>query len=143
MPQTNNTSLTAAFCLNNRLIFRPRSEEEALFIQERLSAFGIRWVNGDPVGTRVAECARHGMIVDEGKLFYNPRSEEGSILCTADQFGAEYIPPDKRFLMEQFNKLSAKIDVLTEKVDRLYAELHPEMADTKPGLKKPTQRRDP
>lgn len=143
MPEINNTALTAEFCRNNRLIFRPQSGEEAVFIQERLAAFGIRWVNGDPVGTRAAECAAKGMFIDGGKLYYNPTSDAGCVICAAEQFDKNYLSSDKRFMLDQFNKLSAKIDALTEKVDRLYAEIHPEVANTKPGLKKPPQRTEP
>lgn len=138
MTQINKTMLTAEFCRQNWVVFRPKTTDEALFIQQRLADFGIRWVDGGAVGARVLDCVAGGMTVQGGNLYHSPGDDARNILCTLDQFDKGYVPPEQQLMVELFNKLTAKVDALSEKVDRLYAELHPDIADTKPGLgKKP------
>ena len=63
------------------------------------------------------------------------------IRCTSDQFDKGYIPPERRYVMDQFNRLaesiesmSSRLEALEKKVDDMHRTLFPEVEDTKPGL---------
>lgn len=139
MPQRNTSPLTFEFCHSHRLVFQPRTGEEALLIQQRLRDYGIIWANSDSVGSKIQECVEKGMAVESGKLYYNPTQSPDNILCSADQFDRNYIPEDRRFILEQFNKLAGRLDdivtrleALEKKVDAMHAEVFPDLAGTKP-----------
>ena len=143
MPQQNTSPLTFDFCHSHRLVFHPRTVTEAMVIQQRLANFGIRWTNNDPVGSKLQECVDKGMAVDGGKLFYNPTQNPENLLCSVDQFDKDYVPEGQRFILEQFNKLAARLDGivdrlerLEEKVDALHGEMFPTVENTKPLLKR-------
>lgn len=141
--QSSPTPLSREFCLNNRVVFYPKSIEEAVFIQDRLKDFGIGWSDGSAVGRYARECADTGMLVENGRLLYNPTADGRNILCTADQFDKEYIPPNQAFLLAQFNKMAERIDALMSridglerKVDQMHEALFPTVENTKPALKR-------
>ncbi len=138
----NQSTLTPEYCRRHRLIFYPKTMDEAIFIQERLSEFSIRWVSGEPVGNFARECVDKGMLVDNGALYYNPERKPGDVVCDSSQFDKKYIPPDRAFLLEQFNKMAEKIDALSSrvaelesKVGEMHGTLFPTVEDTKPALK--------
>jgi hypothetical protein len=142
MPTHNRSKLTPEFCRKHRLLFYPRTTEDAVFIQERLADFGIHWVGGAGPGSHARECVDKGMLVDGGELYYNPQAKSDDILCDATQFDKNFLPPDRAFLLEQFNKLAEKIDAqsariaeLEKKVGEMQDALFPKVEDTKPSLK--------
>ena len=130
----NNTAvITKEFCKGKTLIFFPQTEEEAAFIQRKIFAMGYRWVEDPGTSVRhISESVNTGMVLDEkGFLWFNPsaKSLATGLLCTSDQFDEKYLSPDRTFMLEQFNKLSAKIDAV-------YEELRPPTLD-KPIRSKP------
>lgn len=143
MTQNDTTMLTAEFCHRNNIKFYPKTVDEALFIQKRLADFGIRWVDNSAVGANVSECTSLGMAVQNGKLYYNPSSSTAYITCTSEQLDRNYVPPERAFLIEQFNKmadtintLAARVESLEKKISDMHGAVFPAVEDTKPKLKR-------
>ncbi|MEZ0261107.1 MAG: hypothetical protein ACAH80_08860 [Alphaproteobacteria bacterium] len=128
-----DTTITRALCHSARLVFSPKTEEEAIFIQERLFAMGCAWGDGRTNVSEVASCVAKGILVDHGKIYYNPNSDPKNILCRTDQLDSNYVPPDKAFLIEQFNKVHARLEAIEK---RLKVLEEPEPLDKLP-LKRP------
>jgi hypothetical protein len=128
----HDTMVTKALCHSARLVFRPKTEEEAIFIQERLFALGVAWGDGRTYVSEVAGCVANGMLVDHGKLYYNPPDDAKNIHCRADQLDSNYVPPDKAFLLEQFNKVHARLDAIEKRLDALEGD-----PLDKPPMKRP------
>lgn len=133
----NKEPITPELCHNSRLVFYPKDAEEATFIQKRLFEMECSWKR---LGKTVAElegCVQKGILCDNGTIYYNPDKDKPYFLCSIDQFDSEYIPADQKFIRDQFNELSGRIDDLAEKVNRIYEALYPDIDKTKPTLKKP------
>lgn len=135
--------LTAGDCQSQKLLFYPRSLEEAAAIQRGLFRLGIGWGQGAKVQA-LAECVQKGMIVLEGRLFYNPSAEnrsEGKV-CTLDQLPRtapvdvmQYLQGDD-LQREIFNRLSARMDKLEQMVAEIHAAVMPHPALPKPAALK-------
>jgi hypothetical protein len=122
------------------LIFHPKSDEECAHLQERLFALGFRWSNGEKNVQNIAQCVQGGLVLLDGKIYFSmDGSERQFISCSIDQVDPGYVPPEQQFLVEMFTRLSAKVDALSDKVDRLYDELHVDVGETKPGLRPRTR----
>jgi hypothetical protein len=145
-PVTNTEKITPEMVKARRLVFYPKSEAEAMVIQERLAKLGGVWSTGAATGAHLAACVEKGFVCEYGKFYFEPSKNGGGLLCSAAQLEEGYIPPEpeKDFLLAQFNKMAAKIDALTaqvcglqEEVAGLKAELRPDAQDAKNTLKKP------
>lgn len=142
----NTEKITPEMMRRERLVFYPATQEEAAVIQERLIAMGGKW--GGEHGANAAElenCVQKGFLCERGTFYYNPSSSSSSLLCTVNQLDENYMPPDRAFLMEQFNKMTACIEGLTAQVAELKgevaalkAELYPGLDAGKSALKKPS-----
>ena len=141
----NDQKITREFCKGRTLIFYPRTEEEAGFIQRRLFELGCGWCNDRAVVQNVKDCVSHGIFLDAGKIYYdggNTAAGRNALLCTSAQFDENYLPPEQVFIWEQFNQLAARIEEINKKVDAIYKELQPAKLD-KQVLKKPGQDQAP
>ncbi len=142
--RANNEKITHTLCQAHELVFYPKSIDEAVFIQRQFLGMGYRWSRDDnhnPLGFSIfkeQKCVDNGMLLKDGKMFLLTYQSPGSnsLICTSDQFAADYASPDRAFMLEQFNKLAARIEEIGAKVDTIYKEIHPVKLD-KPGLKNP------
>jgi hypothetical protein len=137
--QTNREILTREFCRDRRLIFFPKTEQEAEFIQRRLFGMGFKWPNGATEARCLDDCVAGGMILtSDGAIYHRPSRSDNGLLCTSAQFDENYLPPDMALLMEQFNQLSAQMKELAKSVAEIQKELQPQKLD-KPIPKNPGQ----
>jgi len=137
--QTNQERLTKEFCRGKRLVFYPKTEAEAEWIQRHLFGMGFKWANGSREVSRLDDCANHGMLLtSQGNLYHGPSSPdtETGLLCTGAQFNENYLSPEMTFFMTQFNQISAQLKELTRAVAEIQKELQPQKLD-KPVTKKP------
>jgi hypothetical protein len=132
--QENTSKITRTLCDPQRLVFYPETGEEAKLIQRKLFAMGYGWSKSGAVIGNVDECVAKGMVLKNGKLYTEPSEESRRIglLCTGAQFDENYLSPDQEFMLQQFNKLSAKIETLEAKIEVLNEELHPKTLDKHP-----------
>ncbi|MBI3440514.1 MAG: hypothetical protein HY052_01710 [Proteobacteria bacterium] len=91
--QTNSEKITKEFCQGKILLFYPTTAAETVSIQKKIFAMGCTW-GGHGASTDIdclSECMSKGMVLNDGKLYYNPddRSQNIGLLCTGDQFGEE------------------------------------------------------
>lgn len=133
--------ITRAYALANRLVFAPASADEAVTIQVRIFAMGFKWANGDTDVDKVNECVEKGMLLDHGKLFYNPSKSERNISCIVHQLDENYMPPLERKMTDMFNTLMARMDDLQAQMDRIERRLDPEtIQKSAPKLRAPGKR---
>lgn len=136
---TNNEKITKEFCEGKTLIFQPKTEDEAAFIQRTFFAMGFKWIRD--CGTKVgwlSECVLKGMALNQEGLCFSVSDDgkERGLLCAASQFDEIYMSPETTFLLAQFNKLAARIEEIATDVAEIKKQLQPEKLD-KPVFKKP------
>lgn len=111
--------LTREFLRANSVVFFPASEGEAIYIQQRLGAMGIRWVDGARMLENPDLAVRRGLIVDEGKMFVGN-----------EDVSREYIIASVRDLSDHVDapmaQLEARISALEDRLDRVLALLSPQ-----------------
>ena len=137
--QVNDQKITKEFCKGKTLIFFPRSFDEAVFIQRQIFKMGFKWGKGsydfeDSSTTVIDSDARllEGLLLEKNKeaLFARPDTEElrSGVLCDPAQLDETYLPPQQQ-VMEQFNKLSDRVEQVAAMVDELRAEMSPKKLD--------------
>ena len=133
----NNAYITRELCHSSRVVFYPKDVDEAIYIQKKLFEMGCRWARDGIEVANVAESVGKGLLCEKGTLYYNPDKEKPFVIATADQFDPDYLPPEQAYVRDRFNELSARIDDLAEKVNRIHDALFPDVDTTKPTLQKP------
>jgi len=118
--------ITRAYALTHRLVFAPAAPEEAIAIQERVFAMGFKWSDGTTDVVKVNECVRTGILLDHGKMYYNPSKNESNIPCTVHQLDESDMPLPARKMADMFNTLMTRLDALQEQMDRIERRLGPE-----------------
>lgn len=141
----NDQKITREFCERKLLVFFPRTLEEAQFIQRKIFEMGFQWGKGTydfENGSTTVQVSDHrlleGLVLDEkGNLFAHPIKKhlQSGLLCDTAQFDEAYLTSQQK-MMEQFNKLSARIEEIAKSVARIEKELQPKNLD-KPAFKKP------
>jgi hypothetical protein len=125
--------ITKEFCKNNILIFHPKTEPESAFIQKRLFDLGCRWEEGGGV-RHLKETVTDAMVIRKGQILYGmptPKDKAKGIVCTNDQFDVVFDKSnpdnlsDRELMTVLFNQISARLDVLTEQVEKLNEEIAP------------------
>lgn len=142
--QANNEKITPELLRRSQLVFYPRTAEETIFIQQRLLDMGAVWADGVAKVSHVADSVNTGLIVQQGKILYNPGKDPAYRLATIEQFDGEYLTPEQKFLKEQFDKVHARLDEMDRKIGELQAALLPRDIGKlpkdvagKPALKRP------
>ncbi len=102
-----------------KVVLRPESKEQAILVQKILAKMGIKWAGGQRVGTYANECAKNGMQVEKGKLYYfkEPVSPQQSTLPInefLERVDAYSFMTEQQKLRHDFNQLSAKVDRILE-----------------------------
>lgn len=133
----NKSPITPELCHSARLVFYPKDAPEAIYIQKKLFDMGCRWNKSGTEITEVENCIAKGILCDSGRLYYNPDQSTPFLVCSSSQFDPDYLTPDQAYVRDRFNELSARIDDLAEKVNRIHDALFPDMDKTKPRLNKP------
>ena len=143
--EENKEKLTKEFCQEKKLIFFPRTHEEAVTIQQKLIDMGFGWRGErfDEVSTKPANeyhTLTYGLVLHYGlfsvgnnesiltrgcvREYVEATDPNGALLCTVEQLSADYVHAEKvsvdaQEILRQFNKLSAQIAALEKKVDAL------------------------
>jgi len=134
----NFEKITPDLLARHPLLFLPRTADEAIFIQEKLFGMGLDW-NGrrDKKIGHVAEVLVNGIAVYKGNLYYIPGTGINYLLARAEQFDGAYLPPEHKFLREQFALVHARLDAMDAKIEALQDALLPKdlgkSAIRKPG----------
>jgi hypothetical protein len=123
--------LTRDFLQRNRVVFRPKTPEEAKVIQQRLFDMGFSWSAKSREIKHVAECVATGVLLEEGVVYYNPDCRQPHISCDVAQLDENYKPFEEK-VMELFNAQAERQKRIEEKLDRILAEIGPQTID-KPG----------
>lgn len=130
--------ITADFIRQQSVYFQPRTDVEAIEIQERLFALGCAWVDTGVGVWKPEACVGRGISVGRDLKMGLGRRENGQDVSLADfdafDVTAMMSSPEKH-MYEKFNELSAKVDALTQMVERLLEKIDP------PPLEKPDLRR--
>ena len=122
--------LAPEFCRNNNVIFYPKNKSEARSLQKALFEMGFAWSSGGQVVQCIDECIRNGLVIQNGNIYYKGSNDNAYyILCAVEQLDGNYITPERKFLLEQFGKINARLDALEEKIDRIGREVLPQEVD--------------
>lgn len=114
--------LTKKFLCENRVAFFPASMGEAKYIQKRLFALGLGWIDNGKTLYDGDACVSSGIVVDGGKIYTLGISDDRAfIVATVADLSAT------------FNPQAGKIAALEQKVEKLAALLEPK-ASTKLGV---------
>jgi hypothetical protein len=137
--------ITPAYCAGRKLYFHPQSAEEAQFIQERLFEMGFKWREGQTHPLYVDALAHGALFLENGVMFRSSSREASGTFCDIRQLDEKYLSPDQVFMMEQFNRMAAQIEALTQKVADLESALRPhgEIEKTKRPLPPPAKGKKP
>lgn len=140
--------ITLELIKSSKLVFHPQTELEATKIQEKLISFGCKWdSDGSTRPDDQDRCVALSLNVDRGRMKISADfSREGAYLCeTADLLEEEDSPHfqsrDYKELAARFETLSEKFDALAKKFDalepktgqqielleKIHAELYPDM----------------
>lgn len=124
--------ITKELIAKQTLLFAPKTAMEVSAIQYALFDLGVKWSHGvqDPQEERmIARCIRDGMCVIDGMLYKYPsaHTKAKAIRCTFDDLGIEDPYRIVAKLTAKFNDLSEKFDKQTALLEKIYAELHPEL----------------
>lgn len=134
--QENREKITKDFCRGKILLFFPKTENEAAFIQRQIFSLGFKWCR--EYGTEVSfldRCVVSGMELDDGVLYTGPSESDRNrgVLCNSAQFDDSYVAPltDREMLMAIFNRLAA----VEKQQAEILAELRPKILQ-KPAFEK-------
>lgn len=112
------------------LFFYPQTtaDAEELLNKLRDAGFVPRAKSSTPLTPE--NLVKDGMGVLSGEFFCNPNRDWsgaplGNWLCTIDQIDSDYLPPVQRMMLDLFNQMTARLDALTEKVERIERQVCP------------------
>lgn len=122
------------------LFFYPADTDEARILVGKLRDAGFKMREKASTAMSVKNMVAEGVGVINGEYFCNPNrgwngAPLGNWLCTIDQIDSDYLPPEQRMMVDLFNKLTARIDELAEKIDRIEQQVCPQEMDKKPRTK--------
>jgi hypothetical protein len=120
------SKITREYALGHRLVFFPKSTEEAQAIQEAIFKMGFYWADGDKEVKKLPECVDKGILLDHGKLYYHPTKSSANIVCQTEMLDENYLPPAEKRMQEMFNTLMARIDDLSEQIARIEKQVGPD-----------------
>jgi len=128
------------------LFFYPKTPLEAEELLNKLqdAGFTVRAKSATPLTAE--NMIKEGIGVLDGEFFCGPNktwdgAPLGNWLCTIDQIDSDYLPPTQRMMLDLFNQMSARIEALAEKIDRIEQQVCPQEiekpASPRKGLKGP------
>lgn len=91
---TTDEKVTRAFASAHDLLFLPKDDAEALYIQGRLLEMGIRWADGKDQPTHLKLSVANGIVIQNGKIYCRGDNDDARhyALCTVRQLRADYMP---------------------------------------------------
>ncbi len=138
---SGETHLSRSDMIGKKLIFFPSSEEEATALQQKLIDMGIPWSHGPKSVTNIENTMQFGLVVMDDKLYYANGDKNGDksgyTSTSTRRILGEFISPEKKFLIEQFEKINKRLDALERRVDEIHEAVYPKF-DKKPVLKPPS-----
>jgi hypothetical protein len=128
--------ITRKTASGEKLIFYPQGTGETVRLQEKLLSMGFVWGDGTAEVSRVEQCEKGGLVLDNGRIYYNtPGNTARYEVCRIDQVGegAESAPVPRDSVLEMFSRIAARLDAIEARLASLES---PPLLD-KPVLKSP------
>lgn len=110
-------ALSKEFFKTQQIAFFPASAGEAIYIQQRLAAMGLRWKSGAKMLTQTDEIIKNGLVLQNGIMFTGNA-----------EIPNEYIVCDVR-------ALSPFVDMSSMLLEKRIAELEQQVAELTQALK--------
>lgn len=136
--------LTAADMTGKTLVFYPRTAIEARGIYAALVTYGATTAEDVPNATVFTALAvTQGLFVKNGVIAYAPQKEDlvGAEICTGADLGfhpASALSPEQITIMAAFNEMTARLQQMTARIERLEDEILPQKVDKRqPSVPKP------
>ena len=136
--QENKDKISPEVSEGKFLFFYPADVDEAKHLIGKLRDAGFKMREKSSTIMSPENMVAQGVGVINGEYFCNPNeSWKGAPLgnwrCKMDQIDSDYLPPDQRMMMDLFNKMTARIEALAEKIDRIEKQVCPQEIDKKPA----------
>jgi len=138
--QENTDKVSIETVQGKFLFFYPltAADAEELLNKLRDAGFTPRAKSSTPLTAE--NMVKDGIGVLEGEFFCNPNRDwkgapRGNWMCTIDQIDSDYLPPVQRMMLDLFNQMSARIDALAEKIDRIEQQVCPQAIE-KPAVQR-------
>lgn len=84
-------NIDADFLRFQTIVFYPKTEEKARQYQEKLFALGFEWGGAGKNPLYLKECAREGMTLIDGNIFFAPVPEEPGLVLGQDFTEEEFL----------------------------------------------------
>lgn len=123
---SDTPKITPEYALGHKLVFFPKSTDEAQAIQEAIFKMGFSWADDDKGVKKLQECVDKGILLDHGKLYYHPSKSSANIVCQTEMLDENYLPPAEKRMQEMFNTLMARMDQLSEQIARIEKQIGPD-----------------
>lgn len=135
--QENKDKVSPETAEGKFLFFYPADADEAQMLVGKLRDAGFKMREKSSTAMSPQNMVTHGVGVINGEYLCNPNESWngaplGNWRCTIDQIDSDYLPPDQRMMLDLFNKLTARIDALADKIDRIEQQVCPQEMDKKP-----------
>ena len=132
------------------LFFFPKTSADAEELVNKLqdAGFKVRAKSSTPLTPE--NIIESGIGVLNGEFFCGPNktwdgAPLGNWVCQTEQIDSEYLPPTQRMMLDLFNQMSARIDALTDKINRIEQHVCPQEVEKpsvqRKGLKGPGHER--
>jgi hypothetical protein len=139
-------TITQEYCRGKNLLFYPKSESEAAFIQQSLFNLGLSWGSRRKDTLYLKESVQKGLVLNDklGGLYLSSGQADRAIgtICSSAQFDPPFDTntPEHRerlvreygtekemmiLLLDKFNSMAERIDTLSAQVEKLNAEIAP------------------
>lgn len=129
--QENKDKISIDNAQGKFLLFFPKTTGESEELVSKLQDAGFKARAKSSTPLTPEKIIESGIGVVNGEFFCGPNRDWngaplGSWLCKTEQIDSDYLPPVQRMILDLFNQMSARIDALTEKIDRIEKQICPQ-----------------
>lgn len=126
--EEDKPDITPEYCKGRRLIFHPKTPDEARFIQQEFFRMGIGWRSSGKKVLYCEELCATTLYVEDGALHYrekDPRRMVDGVVCDVSKLG-HYVPPKTADDVYQLLlDMRAEITDLRQEIAQLRREVGP------------------
>ncbi len=108
------TMIDRSFFEKNMVAFFPASIGEAVYIQQRLNALGIKWRGGDRLLTHPESILRYGLVVQKGVMFIGSDTVANDYIVGDARMLSPWVDPRVEELQTEIRALKAEVKSLRE-----------------------------
>jgi hypothetical protein len=130
--------ITRESAYGEKIIFFPKSDGEAEYLQKRLLEEGFLWQDGDRSICELEATRQRGLVIIKNLMAIPGPDDTGRYeVCPVSQVDAGRVTAEPDRILEMFTKIAERLDSLDRRVAAIEAELAPPATLDKGKLTKP------